>query len=226
VSYTWDSESILSTLALFFGCPEASFIGIHKICLVRFYLPRESTQETRRIAWGPLWTRRKELHFPNQNSSFSWSEDIPRERKENGLYQLLYSGHSNQLRRESTCNICLTCSTDPYLTLYIDNFCLVCTRYLERELDWAFHFYSLSSYYIPEDQDHYGLREAGSHMSMLSMRDCWLKLYVYMSLDWAILGCNMWICPKELIRQHWEILFDFLCTVPHASFISATVGEW
>lgn len=139
---------------------EASFIGIHKICFVRFYLPRESTQETRRMALGRLWTRRKKLHFPNQNSSFRWNEDILGERKENGLYQLLYSCHSNQPRRESACIICLTCFTDPYMTLDIHNFCLVCTRYWEREPDWAFHLSSLSSYfhisYILLDPDHYG----------------------------------------------------------------------
>lgn len=54
VSSTWDFESMLSTLAFFFGCLGASFIGVYKISLVRFNPPRESTQETRRMALEPL----------------------------------------------------------------------------------------------------------------------------------------------------------------------------
>lgn len=54
--HTMNSSSLLQV-------SEASFIRIHKICFVRFYLPRESTQETRRMALGRLGTRRKKIAF-------------------------------------------------------------------------------------------------------------------------------------------------------------------
>lgn len=78
--YSWDSESVFSTLALFSGCSEAFLLESTSSALWDFTLPGRSTQEAKRMAFEPL-RRRREFHSPNRNSSFSWIEKIPREKE-------------------------------------------------------------------------------------------------------------------------------------------------
>ena len=137
---------------------------------------------------------------------------------------------ADQLRKESTCSICLNYFADLYLTLYTCNFCFFCiSTWRKREPDWAFHFSPVVFifFYIPEDSDHYGPKGSWQLTSIvttvLSMHHCWLKFYMFLNPGWANWGprCGY---VQQLIRQCWEIL-GFLCNwMPRASFHSAAIG--
>lgn len=70
VSYTWDPEFTSSTLTIFWGS-WASFIVVHKICLVRFYLPQEEHPGDQESGHGTPMNKKKRTPFFKQSSSSS-----------------------------------------------------------------------------------------------------------------------------------------------------------
>lgn len=220
VYYAQNLESTLSSLGLFFGCPEASFVGVHKICLVRFYLapapllPRERTQEIRGMALGPLGRRREEFHFPNQNPSLAGMRRSL-EKGENMNFSISCKVvRVDRLTRGSTCTICLTYFTDQFDIMYTQF--LFYLHQLFRELHWAFHSSSSSSYFLLT-------RISKSLWPWGKLVAIWLwPCWACMTVGWSFMctwvytepycGVRYGFVQKCFVRLQWDFLFGFLRT--------------
>lgn len=103
-----------------------------------------------------------------------------------------------------------------YIHRTCSQFLIYLHQYLEREPDWAFHFFHLlfltyrriqiTMAWEKTGSSHQYDCDYGEHASLFAEVSC-----AYASLDGAVLRCKMWMCPT-VSRQHQKILFGFLCT--------------